>query len=61
MISPINIFFISISIWWTQRISKLIEPEWRFYASVKYTIIGSDNGMCLDSAKPLSEPMLEYC
>ena len=25
------------------------------------TIIGSDNGLRLDGAKPLSEPMMEYC
>ena len=35
---------------------KLIDTEWGIYASVNYIIIGSDNG-----AKPLSEPMLEYC
>ena len=27
----------------------------------KLTIIGSDNGLCLGGAKPLSEPMLGYC
>ena len=42
----------------------LIEAEWSIYASVKYTIIGSDNGSAqsfpLFTAKPLSEPMLAY-
>ena len=28
---------------------------------IKLTIIGSDNGLRLAGAKPLSEPMLEYC
>ena len=37
----------------------LIKAEWRIYASVSYTINGSDNGLSPD--RPLSEPMLEYC
>ena len=34
----------------------LIKAEWRIYASVSYTINGSDNGLSPD--RPLSEPML---
>ena len=37
----------------------LIEADWCIYASVNYTIIGSDLKACrLDGAKPLSEPLL---
>ena len=35
--------------------SLLNETEWRIYASVNYAIIVEAG------AKPLSEPMLEYC
>ena len=37
---------------------QLIEAEWRIYASINQAIIDSDTGF---SAKPLSEPMLDYC
>ena len=36
-------------------------PSCRMYASVKWVNIGSDNGLRLDGAKPLSEPVLTYC
>ena len=28
-----------------EKMSELIEAEWRIYAPVNYTIIGSDNGL----------------
>ena len=36
---------------------------WHIYASINRTIMGSDNGFLLvrRSARPLSEPMLDYC
>ena len=37
---------------------QLIEVEWRLYASVNYAIIGSDNGLSPEGAKPLSDQCL---
>ena len=40
-----------------------IGAEWRIYVLAAYDIIGSDSGLspvCF-GAKPLYEPMLEYC
>ena len=36
-----------------------VEAEWRIiYVSVSYTIIGSDKGLRLFGAKPLSDPII---
>ena len=40
---------------------KLIDAEWRIYELVKHTNIGQIMACRLTGAKPLSEPMLEYC
>ena len=40
-------------------VAQFIESEWRVYAPVKSTIIGSENGRC--GTKPLSERMLTHC
>ena len=39
----------------------LIEVEWRIYASVALPALVQIMACRLDGAKPLSEPMLEYC
>ena len=39
----------------------LIEAEWRTYASINYTVIGSDNGLPPVTSKPLSETVKDYC
>ena len=39
----------------------LIEAEWRIYASVSSSSLVQIMACRLDGAKPLSEPMLEYC
>ena len=33
------------AVWHTERTFQRVETEWRMYASVKYTIISSNNGM----------------
>ena len=54
-----------ILITWMQRrqqnVLKLIEAEWRIYASVNKPSLVQIMACRLDGAKPLSEPMLEYC
>ena len=39
----------------------LIEAEWRIYASVTYPPLDQIMACRLAGAKPLFEPMLEYC
>ena len=39
-----------------QRHVKLIEAEWRIYASVNFTIISSDNGLSLDRCQAIIWP-----
>ena len=39
----------------------LIEAEWRIYASVNLTSLVQIMACRLFGAKPLSEPMMEYC
>ena len=59
---------LSNSHWITTRVlgvlvteNYLIEAEWRIYASVNYPSLGQIMACRLAGAKPLSEPMLEYC
>ena len=40
---------------------ELIEAEWRIYASVNKPSLVQIMACHLAGAKPLSEPMLEYC
>ena len=40
---------------------KLIEAEWGIYASVNFPSLAQVMACRLSGAKPLSEPMLEYC
>ena len=40
---------------------QLIEAEWRIYASVNQPSLVQIMACRLDGAKPLSEPMMEYC
>ena len=40
---------------------KLIEAEWRIYASVNKSPLVQIIACCLAGTKPLSGPMLEYC
>ena len=40
---------------------QLIEAEWRIYASVHWPSLDQIMACHLVGAKPLSEPMLEYC
>ena len=42
-------------------IGELIEAEWRIYASVKWSSLFQLMACRLVGAKPLSDPMLEYC
>ena len=42
-------------------IIKIIEAEWRIYASINYPSLVQIMACRLIGAKPLSEPMLEYC
>ena len=42
-------------------IAWLIEGEWRIYASVNKPTLVYKMACRLVGAKPLSEPMLEYC
>ena len=39
--------------WMTLTFHELIEAEWRIYASVNYTIIGSDNGLSTVRQQPI--------
>ena len=40
---------------------QLIEAEWRIYALVNKPSLVQIMACRLDGAKPLSEPMMEYC
>ena len=40
---------------------KLIVAEWRIYASVIQPSLVQITAFRMDGARPLSEPMLEYC
>ena len=42
-------------------IYQLIEAVWRIYTSVNYPSMAQIMACRLAGAKPLSEPMLEYC
>ena len=46
---------------WLFSIFKLIEAEWRIYASVIWSALVQTMACRLDGAKPLPEPMQEYC
>ena len=56
-----NMFHIHLK-WFAKRpLSWLIEAEWRIYASVQITTLVQIMACRLIGAKPLSEPMLDYC
>ena len=58
-------FYIHKTNRWHKRISYymviVIEAEWRIYASVNLPSLVQIMACRLTGAKPLSEPMLEYC
>ena len=41
--------------------AELIEAEWRIYASVNYSSLVQITACRMAGAKPLPEPVLEYC
>ena len=60
MIQNVNIAFVIFQIIQDVK-SLLIEAEWHIYASINYPSLVQIMACDLIGAKPLSEPMLEYC